>query len=299
MKEKKNYFGKKIEKSIRYNAETDSYFVQFSFKNVSHLNSFPTLEAAREYRDKINSEKLNYKINRDIRIIKDYEEKEMKKYLKEKTIYPLNILEALELKRLIDKEIIDNIEDILSERCSEREKDFIVKFYKDDLTLEKIGKQNGLTKERVRQIIGAGLKKVKNYIVHFDAIKHNEEVKKALEQDLKDRHDVRERLLEEYRRTGVISKDIEYEFGEVYPKSEDKLYSILNCEIDELDLSIRSYNALRRAKIVKISDLVKLTEYELSNITGLGNKCAREIINKLKAFDLTLCMNIDNVGGLK
>ena len=291
MGEKKNLFGTKIEKGIRYNAQTDSYFVQFNFKDTSRLNCFPTLEDARAYRDKINAEKLAYKINRDTRIIKEQNDKELAAYLKSKVGYPFNVLDTIKIKNVvIDNAVIEDFDSILEERCSEREKRCIIEYYKNGLTLQQIGREYGVTRERVRQILCSGLRKVRYYLLNYNAMQTNRMIREALEKDLLDRHLMREKLLDEYRRTGVISKDLEYEFGPVYEKKTGSMLGIMNCDIDELDLSVRSYNCLRRGGIDTIGELISLTENELFKIRNMGHKCVREIKEKLAAFGLDLAV---------
>ncbi|MGL4343048.1 MAG: DNA-directed RNA polymerase subunit alpha [Metamycoplasmataceae bacterium] len=58
--------------------------------------------------------------------------------------------------------------------------------------------------------------------------------------------------------------------------------------IDDLDLTVRSSNGLRRSKITKISELINLTENELRNITSIGEKSVKEIIEKLKEKKIEL-----------
>lgn len=59
-------------------------------------------------------------------------------------------------------------------------------------------------------------------------------------------------------------------------------------EIDELDLSVRAYNCLKRAGIDTVADLIQLNKDELSGIRNLGKKSAEEILKKLHAMNLRL-----------
>lgn len=54
--------------------------------------------------------------------------------------------------------------------------------------------------------------------------------------------------------------------------------------IEELDLSVRAYNCLKRANIYTVGDLLKKTERELMDIKNFGKKSADEVIERLKAF---------------
>lgn len=58
--------------------------------------------------------------------------------------------------------------------------------------------------------------------------------------------------------------------------------------IEELELSVRAYNCLKRASINNLSDLLQKTEQDLINIKNFGKKSADEVIEKLQAFGLKL-----------
>jgi len=69
---------------------------------------------------------------------------------------------------------------------------------------------------------------------------------------------------------------------------EDKKPATKPIAITSLDLSVRSYNCLKRAQIETLDDLAKLTRKELSNIKNLGAKSVDEILEKLAENDITL-----------
>lgn len=54
--------------------------------------------------------------------------------------------------------------------------------------------------------------------------------------------------------------------------------------IEELELSVRAYNCLKRANIYTVTDLLKKSERELMDIKNFGKKSAEEVIERLKAF---------------
>ena len=54
-----------------------------------------------------------------------------------------------------------------------------------------------------------------------------------------------------------------------------------NNSLDSLELTVRSYNALKRYGINSIKELTNMSIEELKNIRNLGTKCQEEIINKL------------------
>lgn len=71
-------------------------------------------------------------------------------------------------------------------------------------------------------------------------------------------------------------------------KQREEIPKMFSADITTLDLSIRSLNALRRAKYKKISDLQLLTIEELENIKNLGKKSVEEIVNKLEEQGIKL-----------
>lgn len=58
--------------------------------------------------------------------------------------------------------------------------------------------------------------------------------------------------------------------------------------IEELDLSVRSYNCLKRTGINTVGELIQKTEEDLSKVRNLGSSCIKEIENKLATLGLSL-----------
>ncbi|MBQ3109094.1 MAG: DNA-directed RNA polymerase subunit alpha [Clostridia bacterium] len=71
-------------------------------------------------------------------------------------------------------------------------------------------------------------------------------------------------------------------------KEEDKKEKILEMTIEELDLSVRSYNCLKRAGINTVEELVQRNEEEMMKVRNLGRKSLEEVQQKLAALGLTL-----------
>ena len=61
--------------------------------------------------------------------------------------------------------------------------------------------------------------------------------------------------------------------------------------IEELDLSVRSYNCLKRAGINTVEELTQKTEEEMMKVRNLGRKSLEEVQQKLAALDLSLKKN--------
>ena len=62
----------------------------------------------------------------------------------------------------------------------------------------------------------------------------------------------------------------------------------LDLTIDELDLSVRSFNCLKRAGINTVEDLINKSEEDMMKVRNLGRKSLEEVIAKLNSFGFTL-----------
>ncbi|RPA57975.1 DNA-directed RNA polymerase subunit alpha [Aerococcus agrisoli] len=71
-------------------------------------------------------------------------------------------------------------------------------------------------------------------------------------------------------------------------KEETQKEKMLEMTIEELDLSVRSYNCLKRAGINTVEELTNKSEPEMMKVRNLGRKSLEEVKNKLAALDLTL-----------
>lgn len=71
-------------------------------------------------------------------------------------------------------------------------------------------------------------------------------------------------------------------------KEEDKKEKTLETTIEELDLSVRSYNCLKRANINTVEDLINKSEDEMMKVRNLGRKSLDEVLAKLSELGLTL-----------
>ena len=63
--------------------------------------------------------------------------------------------------------------------------------------------------------------------------------------------------------------------------------------IEDMDLSVRSYNCLKRASIHTVEDLTKRSENDMLKVRNLGRKSLDEVIAKLRSYGLDLRPNDD------
>lgn len=74
----------------------------------------------------------------------------------------------------------------------------------------------------------------------------------------------------------------------VKEKEESKKEKVLEMTIEDLELSVRSYNCLKRASINTVEDLANRTEEEMMKVRNLGRKSLDEVKNKLHSLGLAL-----------
>ena len=74
-------------------------------------------------------------------------------------------------------------------------------------------------------------------------------------------------------------------------KEEDKKEKALEMTIEELDLSVRSYNCLKRAGINTVQELAQRSMDDMMKVRNLGKKSLEEVERKLKELGLGLRLN--------
>jgi len=74
----------------------------------------------------------------------------------------------------------------------------------------------------------------------------------------------------------------------VIEKHESQSDAVLDMTIEELDLSVRSFNCLKRAGINTVKDLIAKTQDDMMKVRNLGHKSLEEVVNKLAAMGLAL-----------
>ena len=71
-------------------------------------------------------------------------------------------------------------------------------------------------------------------------------------------------------------------------RPEVKKEKVLEMTIEELDLSVRSFNCLKRAGIDTVEDLIERTEDDMMKVRNLGRKSLEEVMQKLNSLNLSL-----------
>ena len=77
-------------------------------------------------------------------------------------------------------------------------------------------------------------------------------------------------------------------------KDEDRKVKALEMTIEDLELSVRSFNCLKRASINTVEELTQRSEEDMLKVRNLGMKSLVEVKNKLAELGLSLKPNDDN-----
>ena len=75
---------------------------------------------------------------------------------------------------------------------------------------------------------------------------------------------------------------------------DDEIDKVLEMNIDELELSVRSYNCLKRAGINTVEELTNKTPEDMMKVRNLGRKSLDEVLAKLKELGLELRPSDEN-----
>ncbi len=177
---------------------------------------------------------------------------------------------------------------IALDTLSEKEKVNILRYYRDGLNLEQCGEKMGVTRERVRQIIAKGVRKLRHpsrrkmIEMGFETWQEENSIARrkmelaAQQADLdKWEQNLMERKAELERLRGEIADIPAPAIGD----------HGVSWTLEELDLSVRSYNCLRRRGVSTLAGLCELVESgELLHVRNIGRRSVAEVLGKIKAI---------------
>ena len=274
------------------------YMVRANKERISVRNTFATLEEARTFKqyyiDCIAKSRLQKKQS-----MKEFNKNNNHLEYPETLLVQLNITpEAFgnyyneivpnfneNIKRILDKEMF-----------SDRERYCLMAYYKDVRDLEDIGKSLDVTRERIRQIIGKAIRKLK-HPTNRDMLLQGKDKFELISINEK------EEIIKEFKEK--ISYDLIVEWIGNHEITEELLnvcHSVINtynngpkgqgeATIEDLDLSVRSYNCLKRWGIHTLKDLTSMTRDDMMKVRNLGKRSLKEIESKLKEIGLTFKEN--------
>ncbi len=106
------------------------------------------------------------------------------------------------------------------------------------------------------------------------------------------------KLLKDHMSIFINFEELPEAAEDVSEHGMDKMGEILNRSVEELELSVRSYNCLKNANIQTIGELVQKTEAEMLRTKNFGRKSLNEIKEILANMNLSLGMRVDAHGRL-
>lgn len=177
-------------------------------------------------------------------------------------IYPYTAIQALGLS----PEEVNPFEFMrVAEECLD-DKHMMVFFsrYSNKLTYREIGEVLGITSSRVGQILHKANRKMGNRANRYLIVPKQEYFI------------MQKKFIMSQKEIDTLTNLVKTAEKSGYVVVNDNKYII------ELDLSVRSYNALKRAGIETLSDLAQYTQEELANIRLLGRHSLNEIVEKAK-----------------
>lgn len=197
--------------------------------------------------------------------------------------YPRNLLLAVrggleeEKPTELTPDILSGIQYAIS-TLNEREKLVIYRRYVERKTLRLIGEEIGVKMQRIGQNERDALRKLRSRknmsFMTRGVMGHIHELCKI-----------------EYERGYQVGYNVGYQKGiDDAPKGTTKVgvsVTIVSLPIEALDLSVRSFNALRRAGYVTIGDLLKVDEKEIIHIKNLGTKQRQEVAVSLYRYGIS------------
>lgn len=209
--------------------------------------------------------------------------------------YPFNLIDAIFCEETVwvdDEDHMAGLEHALL-TLSDREQKVLEERFQDFKTLEEVGRDFNITRERIRQIEANALRKLrhpsrKNFIMHgyfggaeLKELKEKEEALSKREKSIEERERKLNEMLDKYKpKFDALHITIES------PLEEIQEAFVNSMSIEEMDLSVRSFNCLRRANIRTVLDLIAYCENDytglkLLRVRNLGRKSLREVLERL------------------
>ena len=96
------------------------------------------------------------------------------------------------------------------------------------------------------------------------------------------------KILSDHLKMFIDLSDKEYASDVIVQKKEETENQVLDMTIEELDLSVRSFNCLKRAGINTVGELIDKTDAEMMKVKNLGKKSLEEVNAKLESMNLKL-----------
>lgn len=184
--------------------------------------------------------------------------------------YPYNLLsqifgtEALQTNLELTHELINNLDDLLDRYLNESEAYVLKLRFINEMKLEDIAKTRNVTKERIRQIEAKAIRRLR-HVAYTQTLLQSAQIAKKKSQ------------LE------FLESQIEKQKIAIQEMEE---YNPLNMAIDQMNLTVRSYSALKGSGVLKVLDILNiLANKNIFNIRNIGVGSVNDIINNLQKYE--------------
>lgn len=168
-----------------------------------------------------------------------------------------------------------------------REQEVLKMRYQEHKTLETIAKEKDVTRERIRQINAKALRRLR-HPVRYQYITCG--ISGTIDNMVNQRLALLTNKFEE-----IYHKSYERGYADGLAKAEanasiitDPDKSLKDITLEEMDLSVRSYNCLQRARITTLADIARMTEDDLCRIRNMGQKSIEEVIDKCAVYGVKI-----------
>lgn len=195
--------------------------------------------------------------------------------------WPYNLMDDVfceEWKDQLSDDQIAGIDAAMNE-LTEKERECVMSYYHDGMTLEAVAKKQRVTRERMRQIIAKAVRKLRaphRKSLMMYGVKGTEE-RSAL-------HRFRNELEQEAAALSEYEKQLTEKKVQLCDIGMNGMHKTadLNMDLCEMDLSVRSYNCLRRNGCSTLGDVINVVESgNLLNVRNLGRRSAEEILKNI------------------
>lgn len=211
--------------------------------------------------------------------------------------YPYNLIDCIfdePIDEVLNDDQLAGFEQAL-DTLHPRERRALELYFEEEKTLKEIGKEFGVTQERVRQIVSKAIRKMRNPI-RVKLIRNGPKM-----QELQRLEQIEAEILARKERINERLAELEQLENQANDKMEDlrqRTTKTLVDRIDDLDLSVRSYNCLRRANCDTITQVIDLFENgKIFGVRNLGKKSIAEIIDRIsETYPITFNPVLDDHG---
>lgn len=188
---------------------------------------------------------------------------------KAKKTYPYNLLtqmfgpEGVTTDFSVTKELISDLDQLLDKHLTEPEAYILRLRYINELKLEDIANLREVTRERIRQIEAKALRRLR-HVVYTQSLLLSKQI-------LNKKNEI---------------KSLESQIQQIRDTMSDVLEHPSNTPIEELPLSVREFNGLKRAGVNNVHDILKsINNIEIMTYRSLGLGSINNIINVLQKLD--------------